>query len=175
MDINKEAYIELVEKINKRTEELAEKILKNDDDQIENINNLYHVAKILRIDYDKSKILNWVTPDDIDNEIKKVKRESNLKFKISKEKEKDDYSIMSWNLSKSNRGDLTISLDKDGQIFCSNGGIDMFVALPTEIDWFVKDWQMVRWIFTMNNTIYFVNKAQNQRTPYGALSFYSGI
>lgn len=138
MKINKEAYIKLVDEIKRKIDERLEKVFENDREQVTHINWLYKIASASCVEWDYYKdVLNFITPDDVEKEIIRIKQDDNLHFKISRDKNTDDKAC--WILSKSN-DILTIDLTKEGVIFCDGAGCSTSVALPEDIEWFVKEW-----------------------------------
>ena len=138
MNINKEAYTRLVDEIKTKIDERLEKIFENDKDQLIHINRLCQIASTLGVNRDYFKdILNFITPSDVENEIMRIKQENNLRFKISRDKNNDCKAF--WTLSNSHDS-MTIELTKEGIIFCDGAGCSTTVALPKDMEWFVKEW-----------------------------------
>ena len=140
MDINKDAYLKFADGIKAKIDETVERLIEGDKNQIYYFKNLYHIASSLGVDKEYyNGILDFITPNDVEKEIRRIKRENNLRITIKRIK--DDEDKANWIITKTDGDLLFISLTKRGDIFCDGAGCSTIVALPEEMEWFIKEWE----------------------------------
>lgn len=141
MKIKKDAYIKLANTMKVNIDELLDLIFKDDNKQIMYINRLYKAASCLGVAWEYyNDVFNFIKPEDVEKEIRNIRNDNKFKFKIIREKDGDDKA--NWVLRKYNNSlnELIIVLLKEGIIYCDCGGYSTSVALPKDMEWFIKDW-----------------------------------
>ena len=141
MELNKDAYIKLVNRMKSSIDEMLELIFKNDDNKQQcYIHRLCSIARDLGIGWDDyENILNFVEPKDVEYEIKRVKANKGLKFIITS-MQSDRTSKACWELEKTNGQTMYVDLTKQGVIYCDCGAYSITESCPQDIDWFISQW-----------------------------------